>query len=100
MSGTARVTGPRATPNVTFDLAGAGVTSAAARAAGLPQLEAKAAGRTEAGQRLALDAAVSGSGLDGRLTGTAPLGDGALDLAVDLRSFRSSSSTGPPVSAA
>ena len=38
---------------VTFDLAGAGITSAAARAAGLPPLEATANGRTEAGQRLA-----------------------------------------------
>ena len=87
VSGTARVTGPRASPDITFDLAGTGVTAAAARAAGLPPLEARATGRTEAGRRLALDASVSGSGLDGRLTGTAPLGDGALDLAVDLRSF-------------
>lgn len=87
VSGTARVTGPRAAPDVTFDLAGTGLTSSTARAAGLPPLEARATGHTETGQRLALDAAVTGSGLDGRLTGTAPLGDGALDLAVNLKSF-------------
>ncbi len=86
VSGSARITGPRATPDARFDLTGDGIASAATRGAGLPPLRLTATGRT-ASQRLQLDAAVTADGLDARTTGSVPLGPGALQLDVALTAF-------------
>ncbi len=48
VNGTARVTGPRATPDVRFDLKAAGIASAITRSAGLPPVELDATGQTAA----------------------------------------------------
>ncbi len=87
VNGTARVTGPRDAPDVRFDLAATDVASSVTRGAGLPPVSLTARGTTDAG-RLALDARVTaGGGLAAEARGSVPLGDGALDLLVDLQSF-------------
>ncbi len=86
VSGTARVRGPRAAPDVDFDLAGTGVTSAQTVATGLPPLAVTARGETTAG-RLALAAAVTGGGLSASADGSVPLGAGEMDLGVRLDAF-------------
>ncbi len=87
INGTARVTGPRAAPDVRFDLAATDVASAITRNAGLPPVSLTAQGTTSDG-RLALDARVTaGGGLAAEARGSVPLGAGNLDLAVDLQSF-------------
>ena len=81
------MTGPRATPNIDFRLAAANVEAATLRGAGIPPLTLNATGATK-GDRLRLDAAVSSTnGLAANVTGTVPLADGALDLALDLDAF-------------
>lgn len=87
VNGAARVTGPRATPNIDFRLAAANVEAATLRGAGIPPLTLNATGATK-GDRLRLDAAVSSTnGLAANVTGTVPLAEGALDLALDLDAF-------------
>lgn len=88
VTGTARVTGPRATPNVSFDVAGNGLGAAATRDAGVPPLALNATGATEDGQ-LNLDAAATAeNGLDLRVSGGVPMTDGgALGLDVALNSL-------------
>jgi translocation and assembly module TamB len=87
IDGTARVTGPRATPNVRFDVAANQVASAMTRGAGLPPLSLTARGTTS-GSQLNLDASVAGGGgLAATARGAVPLGAGTLNVAVDLQSF-------------
>ena len=87
VNGAARVTGPRATPNVDFQLAATNVEATTLRAAGIPPLTLNATGATE-GDRLRLDAAVSSTtGLSASVTGTVPLADSAIDLAINLDAF-------------
>jgi translocation and assembly module TamB len=87
VSGTARVVGPRDAPDVTFDVAAAGLASSITRGAGLPPVTLDARGRTEGG-RLNLTATVgSGTGLAARAQGRIPLNAGALDLGVELQAF-------------
>ena len=89
VNGTARVTGPRAAPDVRFDVTAAGVEGATTRAAGLPPVGVQARGQTS-DRRLNLDASVSAAGgLAARARGSAPLGAGAgdLDVTLDLQSF-------------
>lgn len=86
VNGQARITGPRARPDVGFELRGRGVTAAALRDVGLGALAVDATGRT-VGDRLTLDASASGGGFSARAAGTVPLGDGALALDVTLESF-------------
>jgi translocation and assembly module TamB len=87
VNGTARVTGPRDAPDVSFDLSGTGLGSTVVQAAGLPLLTVAATGRTQAGS-LALEATLgSGEGLAADVTGSVPLGPGNLDLGVQLRAF-------------
>lgn len=84
INGAARVTGARDAPDIRFDLAATEVVAAATAAAGLPPLTVDATGATEAG-RLNLDASVaSGDGLAAEVNGWVPLGDGELDLAIDI----------------
>lgn len=87
VTGTARVTGPRAQPDVTFQLAGAGLGSTITRNAGLPPVGIDARGQTSAG-RLNVDARVNAAGgLAAEMRGAVPLGPGNLDLAINLQSF-------------
>ncbi len=83
VGGRLRVTGPRADPDASFELSGEGVASAATRAAGLPAAQLTATGRT-ADRRLRIDARASAAGAEARVTGSAPLGQGALELDVEL----------------
>ncbi len=87
VTGTARVTGPRQTPDVQFQVAGADLGSAITRNAGLPPVSVEATGRTDAG-RLALTARVNAAGgLAAEARGAVPLGPGNIDLAINLQSF-------------
>ncbi|TPE51471.1 translocation/assembly module TamB domain-containing protein [Amaricoccus solimangrovi] len=88
ITGTARVTGARAAPDVDFDVAASGLGVAATRNAGVPPLALTATGATENG-RLGLDAAASApNGLDLRVTGGVPMAQGgAMDLDVTLASL-------------
>jgi len=86
LQGSARVTGSRDAPDVRFDLTGDGLVSAQTAVAGLPPLRLRAAGQTESG-RLQLDAEIAAQGLDARLAGAVPLGQGPLELDVTLASF-------------
>ena len=81
VNGTARVTGPRDAPDVRFDVRGAGLVSAATRAAGLPPIAVDASGTTANG-RLNLRSSVSATGLAATANGSIPLGEG--ELALDL----------------
>jgi len=87
VNGTARATGPRASPDISFDLAAADLSGAATRDAGLPPVSVDASGETSEG-RLALDASVAGAGgLAAGARGSVPLGDGEIDMTVDLETF-------------
>ena len=87
VNGTARATGSRASPDIRFEVAASDLSGAATRAAGLPPISVDATGETSDG-RLALDASVAGAGgLAASAQGSVPLGDGEIDLAVDLGNF-------------
>src|SRR5690606_35418944 len=86
VSGSARVTGPRAEPDVSFTIDGSGITSTATTAAGLPPLALAATGRTVAG-RVTLDATVTAPGIAASAQGSLPLGPGVMDLALALEAF-------------
>jgi translocation and assembly module TamB len=87
VNGSARVTGPRNAPNVSFDVTAADVAASATRTAGLPPVTLTATGTTSNGD-LALDATLaSGNGLSADARGSVPLGAGNLDLTVDLNAF-------------
>ncbi|MBP7242710.1 translocation/assembly module TamB domain-containing protein [Amaricoccus sp.] len=86
VDGALRATGARDAPNVSFDVTGEGVAAAASHAAGLPPARIVATGRT-ADDRLTLDARVEAQGLAAHTSGSVPLGQGNLDLAVDLTSL-------------
>lgn len=83
LDGSLRVTGPSATPDVTFDLAGTDLASSQTREAGLPPARLKATGRTQ-GQRVQLDAELAANGAQARAAGSVPLGQGPLSLDVTL----------------
>ncbi len=83
VTGSARITGPRAEPDARFDVTGEGIASSQTRMAGLPPLQLTATGRT-ADRRLQLDAALAAAGLDARATGSVPLGAGPLQVDVAL----------------
>lgn len=87
VEGTARVTGPRDAPDVTFDVAGRAITSAITAAAGLPPVALSAQGATADGALRFGAELASGAGLAARAGGTVPLGEGALDVTVDLDAF-------------
>ncbi len=87
VNGSARVTGPRTTPNIAFNLGGVDVVSNMTKSAGLPPIAFDAKGTTE-GDRLAVNANVtSGDGLSADARGSIPLGNGDLALDLALQSF-------------
>ncbi|MGF7161934.1 translocation and assembly module TamB [Rhodoligotrophos appendicifer] len=83
ISGTAAVSGPASTPNVSYRLDWRGAAVAATRAANLPPLSIVANGATQ-GNRVTLDGTVSGAAdFSIRVTGSAPMGAG--NLALDVK---------------
>ncbi len=86
LDGSARITGPRASPDVRFDLTGTDIASAQTRAAGLPPVRLTAEGSSDEG-RLTLDADLAAEGLEARATGSVPLGAGPLAVDVTLATF-------------
>ncbi len=82
VNGTARITGTKEAPDVSFDMAARGVTAAELKKQGIAPLNADAKG-TSANNRLNVDAHVTGGGgIDVRANGGVPLGKG--DLAIDV----------------
>ncbi len=88
IDGTARVTGPRAQPDVAFDLRGRGIAAAPLREAGISSVSVDAEGETVGG-RIRLQAAlVSPEGVRAGLTGSIPAGtEGPVALDVTLGAF-------------
>lgn len=88
LDGTVKVTGPRAQPDVNFDIRGQSLTAAALKKAGLQSLGVTATGRSQ-GETLTLNAALtSPEGLNARAEGTVPLGqNGNLGVDVTLGAF-------------
>ncbi|MFT3975335.1 MAG: translocation/assembly module TamB domain-containing protein [Amaricoccus sp.] len=86
VDGRVRITGPRGAPDVTYDLTAADVASAITRNAGLPPVHLVSSGQTQAG-RLVLTANLSGNGIAASANGAVPLGQGNIDLAIELGSF-------------
>lgn len=87
LAGTARVTGPRARPDIRFEVRGREVAAAPLAEVGLGPLSIDANGNT-AGDVLSVDARVrSTNGFDASTRGTIGLGSGALGLDVSLASF-------------
>ncbi len=83
VDGTARVAGTRDDPDIVFDLTGSGLTAAPVREFGLGTIDLEASGRS-AGSRVELDASLAADGgIAVDVSGSAPLGEGELDL--DLR---------------
>lgn len=86
VDGTVRVTGPRSAPDVTYSVTAADVASNITRNAGLPPVRLDSSGQTRNG-RLNLTASLSGNGIAANANGAVPLGQGAIDLSIDLGSF-------------
>lgn len=86
LDGTLRVTGPRNAPDVQYSLTASEIASTITRNAGLPPVRLVSSGQTEGG-RLNLTAELSGNDIAASARGAVPLGQGAIDLAVDLGSF-------------
>lgn len=86
VTGTAQVRGTRSAPDVTFQVAASDVASSITRNAGLPPVRLDASGQTAAGL-LNLTADLSGNGIGASAKGAVPLGQGNIDLAVDLGTF-------------
>ncbi|HUG63347.1 MAG TPA: translocation/assembly module TamB domain-containing protein, partial [Methylomirabilota bacterium] len=81
LSGTVTVAGSTAAPTATYDVRATGVSAAALRQAGVPDLAVEASGGYAA-DAVTLDATATGGGLSLTASGRVPLGGGALDLAV------------------
>jgi translocation and assembly module TamB len=87
IDGTARVTGPRAKPQVAFDLSADAISAAALKQAGLSSIDVKAKGTTT-NEVLQVNARItSPEGLNAAVEGNVPLGEGALALDVKLDAF-------------
>ncbi|HEV7252840.1 MAG TPA: translocation/assembly module TamB domain-containing protein [Mesorhizobium sp.] len=87
VSGSARVSGTRAEPQIEFDLSAPAIRAAALSRAGIGSLAISAEGRT-AGNRLDLNASLSSpEGLRATVAGALPLDEGELALDVNLEAF-------------
>ncbi|WEX11405.1 translocation/assembly module TamB domain-containing protein [Chelativorans sp. AA-79] len=87
LDGQARITGTRQTPQANFSLTGRDITATALREAGIASLAVEATGVTR-GETLNVDARVtSPGGLSATVQGDIPLGQGQMDVTVDLGSF-------------
>ncbi len=85
LRGTARITGPVKTPSGTYDLTVSDLTSARAR--GVPALNVVARGELQP-KAVTTDALVTGGGgIEATAKGSAPIGEGDLDITVGLKSF-------------
>jgi translocation and assembly module TamB len=82
LSGTAKLSGPAATPNGSYDLTVSRVSMPDLARSGVGPLDVKAKGMLSSG-RVGLDIRVSGPSLPGvALTGSIPMGAGAMDVNV------------------
>ncbi|QHQ36618.1 translocation/assembly module TamB domain-containing protein [Algicella marina] len=82
VTGRAEIGGPKANPDIDFQLDATGLTAAPITQQGLPELNVSAQGRTDA-KRLQVDASLqAGSVLDARIAGAVPLANeaGSFDL--------------------
>jgi len=87
VDGTASVSGTRDNPNVRFDVTGSALRAAALGQAGISSLDVVARG-TSTTNRLQIDATVtSPDGFRATANGGVPLGDGQLDLDINLDRF-------------
>lgn len=85
LTGTAKIGGTAAAPAGTYDLTVKDVTSA--RAKGVPALNVYARGDFDP-KRVVTDALVSGGGgIEASARGSAPIGEGDLDMTVGLKAF-------------
>ena len=85
--GDARITGAAATPTADYDIKVAGLSIAKLRDARVPPLAVTSRGRLE-GPRVTTDTSVTGAGgLNVQAQGSAPLGDGELDMTVLVRNL-------------
>ncbi|WP_271169770.1 translocation/assembly module TamB domain-containing protein [Hansschlegelia plantiphila] len=86
VEGDAKVTGPSSAPQATFDVRGTDLSIAQLRDAKVPPLTLATKGRLE-GDRIVTDTTVTGAGgLSLSAQGSAPMGDGDLDMTVAMRS--------------
>jgi translocation and assembly module TamB len=86
-AGGATVTGAATEPTVDFDLNVADLSIAKLREAKIPALAIATKGRLE-GQRVTTDTAITGAGgINASVQGSAPLGDGELDMTVLVRNL-------------
>ncbi len=86
VEGDAKVTGPSSAPQATFDVRGTDLSIAQLRDAKVPPLTLATKGRLES-DRIVTDTAVTGAGgLSLSAQGSAPMGDGDLDMTVAMRS--------------
>jgi translocation and assembly module TamB len=84
LTGSARASGTLSAPEIAFDVIATDVSATATREAGLPAFGIEATGET-ADERLFLDALLTGpGGISTRATGSVPLGEGLLDLSLDI----------------
>ncbi|RKE69248.1 translocation/assembly module TamB domain-containing protein [Pseudorhodoplanes sinuspersici] len=82
LSGKAKVSGPAATPNGSYDLTISRISMPDLARSGVGPLDVKAKGALNAG-RVGLDIGVSGPSLSGvSVTGSVPMGAGAMDVNV------------------
>lgn len=83
LRGDARIAGPVSAPRGTYDLTIADLTTAQAK--GVPALQIATKGALE-GQRVTTDTQVTGGGgIEASAKGSAPIGEGDLDMAVMIR---------------
>lgn len=82
LSGTARLSGPAATPNGNYNLTVSRISMPELARAGVGPLDVKAQGKLGSG-RVGLDIGVSGPSLSGvAVTGSVPMGAGAMDVSL------------------
>lgn len=87
IDGSAQITGARNDPRISFSVAGADITAAPIRQAGLPPIDIEAEGSTDA-SRLIVDAALrADGGIAVAVDGSIPLDDGNVDLTVSADDF-------------
>ena len=87
LGGVVSITGRSADPKAEFTVRGQGITAAQLQSAGIAPLTVAADGNTQNGRLAVNGTLTNGQGLSATVAGTAPLGDGALDLDVVLKSF-------------
>lgn len=86
LTGQAVVKGKSDNPDIHFDLKGEGLTVATLKEKNVAPMSFTAKGNTD-GKMLGVNAVISGGGLDVNANGNVPLGNGNLDLNVELKNI-------------